>query len=143
MSIVMNPRKFVAAFIITSALVPSFPSTTPAEAAAEAQYAIISVSEARTLVRDALDGRGKEIYINENHRPDDPDFFFFEATWPNPTGSPVIGYFAVNRWTGDVWDQGCRSFSSWSIRARQAQIREKAGIPTAVFRELHTKRPIC
>jgi hypothetical protein len=142
MPIGVTPR-FVTAFIIASALVPWFPPANPAEAAAESQYAMISVSEARKLVRDALEGRGKDIYIDENHRPDDPKFFFFEATWPNPTGSPVIGYFAVNRWTGDVWDQGCRSFSSRLIKARQAQIRAKASIPTAVFRELHAKRPIC
>ena len=52
------------------------------------------------------------------------------AWWPNPHGSPVLGYYAVNPWTGDVWDvMGCKRISSPAIQAEQRSILKRSTYP--------------
>jgi hypothetical protein len=75
------------------------------------------------LVHEALKSRGSGIDLDNEAHADDPGFYFFGATWPNPTGSPVIGYFAVNSVTGDIWDQGCRLITTPSVQWLQSAIR--------------------
>src|SRR4051812_13324677 len=58
----------------------------------------VSKQEAQSLVKSALRGhdpkRRVEVEPVENRY--DPFFIYFEATWPNPSGSPHLGNYAVN-----------------------------------------------
>ena len=56
----------------------------------------------------------------------------------------MVGYFAVNPWTGDVWDvDGCRRLDSDALRKRREAIRRKSGIPKAAYARLRDKKPLC
>src|SRR5580658_1041752 len=90
----------------------------------------ITAKESLDLVRGAL------IVMNQNapsvsivpYRYDyAPEFLAFEAMWPNPNGSTLIGYFAVNPWTGDVWEtNGCYRISSAAMKKTQAAIWKRS-----------------
>ena len=103
----------------------------------------IDQNEAASLVREAIKSQGHTIALDPESRKDDPGFFFFGATWPNPSGSPVIGYFAVNRQTGDVWDEGCRPVHSPSLTARQEKYRRNMHLSGDAYRALAGTAPIC
>jgi len=104
----------------------------------------IGIKEARILAYDAVKLHNPGADITSRPRGFDPDFFYFEATWPNPTGSPIIGYFAVNPWTGDVWDAGlCERVISADIKTRQEQIRKRTKLKKEDFEKMHNKRPRC
>jgi hypothetical protein len=52
-----------------------------------------------------------------------PPFFVFDGISPSPAEGS-FGYFAVNPWTGDVWELwGCRRLSTPALRKSQAEIR--------------------
>src|SRR5260370_41672409 len=83
----------------------------------------ISQSTARKLVREALvtmNQDGPSVKITRFRDDHAREFYTFDATWPNPDGDPLIGYFAVNPWTGDVWDLGgCKRITSSAIEKEQ------------------------
>jgi hypothetical protein len=72
-----------------------------------------------------------------------PGFYAFEATAEHPDrGSPVIGQFAVNRATGDVWRLVvCEKLDSTSLRQSQAALRKKIGLGPRELRRLSIKAP--
>lgn len=103
----------------------------------------ISEEEARKLVYEVVKIHNPSAELTSTPRDDDPDFYFFAASWANPVGSPIIGYFAVNPWTGDVWDSGCRRLKSPSLRKLQESIRKPLRLNKKMYKELHAKMPIC
>lgn len=70
-------------------------------------------------------------------------FYWFDVTANVPDmASPLLGYFAVNKTTGDVWDSGsCRRLHSVFIWHFQKQLIEKKEISHNEFSKLSTKAP--
>jgi hypothetical protein len=53
-------------------------------------------------------------------------FFEFYGISTAPESEGGFGYFAVNPWTGDVWDLwGCHKLSTPALRKSQAKIRRR------------------
>ena len=71
------------------------------------------------------------------------DFYVFEATAEHPnSGSPVIGQFAVNKATGDIWKLGiCERMRSDALARAQEAVRKKIGISLRQFQESTVKVP--
>ena len=104
----------------------------------------ISVDNARRLVDEVVKVHNPGATVSATQGNLDPEFYVFGATWPNPTGSPMIGYFAVNPWTGDVWDfNACKHLESRSLKKLQDGIRKKSGIGRSMYLKLRTKSPLC
>lgn len=63
-------------------------------------------------------------------------FYWFEITAEVPAQeSPLLGYFAVNMLTGDVWNPvPCIKLTSVVIRDFQEQLRQKATLSAAEIR---------
>lgn len=111
---------------------------------AQASQARIDVEEARKLVYETVKTQNPGASIIESPRAFDPDFYFFAATWPNPTGSPIIGYFAVNPSTGDVWNAAsCRQLHSKSLTLLQRAIRRRFHFDAEQYATLTRKKPLC
>ena len=58
--------------------------------------------------------------------PDPSKFFFFTVTWKGtPKGSVVVGNYAVDPYTGDVFSAttGCYEEKNKRLQALQAQVR--------------------
>jgi hypothetical protein len=107
----------------------------------------ITLSDARKLVREALaasDSNGPSVKIERFRYNYAPEFYVFMAWWPNPAGSPLLGYYAVNPWTGDVWDvMGCKRISSPAIEKEKESIRRRSKLAAEVEGTLHEKSPGC
>ncbi len=75
----------------------------------------------------------------------DPTFYFFEATWSNAKGgSNIIGHYAVDPQTGDVWSGiVCDKITSPSLRRLQRSIQSRLGITPSTYRKLRRPGPMC
>lgn len=72
-------------------------------------------------------------------------FQIVAETGQDPTGeyrSPNLGFFAVNRFTGDVWDASvCIHRSSDVIRQTKKHLRARATRATRVFERRQAMMP--
>jgi hypothetical protein len=64
----------------------------------------ISLEEARRLVYMLVKEHNRDAEVSRIKDPYDADFYYFEVIVSNPVASPVIGHYAVNPWTADVWN---------------------------------------
>lgn len=104
----------------------------------------IGIAEARGLVYEAVKVHNRGAAVINSPRTFDPDFYFFTATWPNPTGSPIIGYFAVNPWTGDVWNvTSCERVTSRSLEKQCRNIEKRLQLKRDAYVRLRAKKPLC
>jgi hypothetical protein len=111
---------------------------------------IVSKATAAELVRDALASLG------EGHEaskipvlPWDyywaPDFITLQAEILVPsTGTVAMQYFAVNPWTGDVWEPfGCTRITSPTIKRKQDEIWKSSKLPDEARHVLEARVPAC
>ncbi len=115
-------------------------------ASAQSDLQKISTDEVRKLVYEAIRTHDPhhQIDVSRVENRYDPVFVYFEVTWPNPSGSPHLGNFAVNPWTGDVFNaDGCELQASPSLKKLQASIRKQLQLKEKEYLRLRAKRPIC
>ena len=80
----------------------------------ETAQSLAAAATGHSRTPEALDYQGTDT---------DPLFFVFYGPNP-PPAMGGFGYFAVNPWTGDVWDLwGCYKLSTPALRKSQAEIR--------------------
>jgi hypothetical protein len=78
--------------------------------------------------------------------PHKPGFLFFTVTWAGtPNGSVVVGNYAVDRFTGDVWSAviGCYEEKNEGLQALQVRIRAAMGLSASDYQQIKTKGPLC
>jgi uncharacterized iron-regulated membrane protein len=110
----------------------------------ERVQARIAVDSARRLVYEAVSVHNPGAAVSQVGDEYGPEFYNFDATWPNTTGSPMIGYFSVNPWTAEVWDDhSCRRLVSPRLKKLQDRIRRESGIQGAVDAKFREKKPLC
>lgn len=110
----------------------------------------INDATARELVKDALaslgeDGAGTRIAIEPWLNYWAPDFITLQAEIPHPAvGRIESRYFAVNPWTGDVWDPfACTRITSPTIERKQDAIWKSAKLPDEARHVLQARSPAC
>jgi len=111
----------------------------------------ISKATAAELVRDALaslgeDGGGSKIAIGPWLYYWAPDFItlYAEVLHPSSVGPLEMRYFAVNPWTGDVWEPfGCTRITSPTIKRKQDEIWKSSNLPEEARHVLETRAPAC
>src|SRR5215472_1692577 len=96
----------------------------------------LSVEEARRLAIEALypterSAPGLDVQLAQASHIS--GFYRFEITWDNPTpGSVVIGSFAVNETTGDVWELAlCKQRRSGGLTRLKQSLRKAIGLTAA------------
>jgi hypothetical protein len=111
---------------------------------------IISKATAAELVRDALaslgeDGGGTKIAVGPWPYYWAPDFITLYAEVPHPSvGRIEMRYFAVNPWTGDVWEPfGCTRITSPTIERKQDEIWKSSKLPDEARHVLQARAPAC
>jgi hypothetical protein len=73
-----------------------------------------------------------------------PALYSFSATWPNPHGSPVLGYFKVDPRTGDLWNGViCGGFTSPSLVRLQRVIRNRIVLSDEEYKKTPNNAPMC
>jgi len=108
----------------------------------------ISVDEASKLVAAALPAKTRHLShfgVDQYQDPSFPEFYFFMATWAGlPNGSAVIGNYAVDPATGDVWSAvQCVEETSATLRKRQAALRSLVGLDASEYKKIKKKGPLC
>jgi hypothetical protein len=110
----------------------------------------ITLDQARQLVLKTLEAETNftklpKFGLDHYSDPYFPGFFFFEATWDNPHQPPasvVLGHYAVNRKTAEVWESiGCRRLSPSAIRPLQKSLRKGIGLSKQECRKLSAIAP--
>lgn len=117
----------------------------PFGSGAESVSPSIRRAEAKELVAEAIKMNNAGADILSYANPRESAFYFFVATWPNPRGSPIIGYYAVNRHTGDVWETGghCTRIYTSSLIAMQSTIQKRLKLGQSAISRERERRPLC
>ena len=122
--------------------------STGAQLALPEQYPKISETIARRLVRLALaatEKAGEPFNIETIALPWAPEFMTYSGYRPGPLqddGSSVLEshYFAVNPWTGDVWESiGCILITSSAIEKEQKAILARSKFSPQVLKSLRER----
>jgi hypothetical protein len=136
---------FFATFLLTSLLTPLFSQ----EPSTQASSRKLTVEEARELVQVALEPGGATKLPGfqieaEPPIPEYPDFYYFEALWHNPGKSAVIGNYAVDPRTGDVWvSTVCKEMKSKVLKVKQKEIRNRIGLSDEDYKKIKKLGPMC
>ena len=111
---------------------------------------IVSKATAAELVRDALaslgDAGAGKIAVGPWPYYWAPDFItlYAEVLHSSPVGPLEMRYFAVNPWTGDVWEPfGCTRITSPTIKRKQDQIWKGSKLPDEARLVLQERAPAC
>src|SRR5580658_2362179 len=113
-----------------------------------AQPRTMSEATARKLVREALAAQGESgpsVQIGPWKYDWAPEFYTFSAWRHNlADGLLVTYYFAVNPWTGDVWDAiGCSRIKSPGLDREQESILKRSHLSADKRKALSEKSPGC
>ena len=108
---------------------------------------ILNEATAIELVHEALVSLGKvgettkvAIYPISDYYA--PEFITLQAEVYTREGILVMDYFAVNPWTGDVWDSGvCSRITSPTIRRKQDELWKAAKLPDRARQILQRRVP--
>src|SRR5882672_9229027 len=87
----------------------------------------ISTVQAKALVMAALTSEQRRLpKLGEDQDPASSWFWFFTVTWAGPPeASVVVGNYAVDPYTGDVFSStaSCYEYTNKRLRTLQAQVR--------------------
>jgi len=109
----------------------------------------LTVDEAHALVLASLTPEQKRLPSLGAESFDDPNtskFLFFTVYWAGtPNGSVVVGNYAVDPNTGDVFSatMSCKEEQNRNLRALQTRIRASLHLPQSEYQRLKTKGPLC
>jgi hypothetical protein len=104
----------------------------------------ISPELARELVYQAVQPHSPGAHVTILKDRYEKDFYYCSATWDNPVGSPVIGYFMVNPWTGHVWDVmgiSRRLITNLELERSLASIRKRLKVNDKEYFRLRALKP--
>jgi hypothetical protein len=137
---VLNVKPITACLLIMAFSVPA--------ATQQKEFRDITPDEARQLVLAALPSRTKRLPkfgLEGGLDSHDPRFYFFEAYWAGaPNGSMVIGNYAVDASTVDVWNApaACDELSTPALRKLQKQVRSRIGLSPTEYRKKKRRCPL-
>jgi hypothetical protein len=141
----MRGRRF-----LSNTLLAVFLSTTLSVCSTLAQQPTpqVNADQARQLVAKAIEPEGAtklpHFSLEESPNTKFPDFLFLQGLWDDPTGSPVVGSYAVDRSTGDVWSGiVCREYQTPGLRSLQKEIRRSIGLSDSRYRRIKKPGPMC
>lgn len=112
-------------------------------------HRVITPTEAQNLVLASLTAREKRlpgVGLDSDGKLDSSGFLFFTVVWASgPKDSVVVGNYAVDPRTGDVWSatSSCLEKSNRKLRAIQRHLRVELGLTDTDYKRLKTRGPLC
>lgn len=109
----------------------------------------ITNEQARTLVMASLSDEQRRLPKVEAEQFDAPyasKFLFFTVSWEGtPKGTVVVGNYAVDPFTGDVFSAviECKMEKNKRLLTLQKQIRASLHLSQSEYKRLKTKGPLC
>jgi hypothetical protein len=133
---------FVALAVIVVSHSPAQDPETPSR--------MLTSAQAETLVIASLSKQAKRLpgIQAEQFKGYSPQFLFFTVLWNPPanwTGSVVVGNYAVDPRTADVWSAtaSCLKETNHRLRILQKQFREQLGLSNWEYKRLKSSGPLC
>ena len=105
--------------------------------------------QATALVMASLSPRERRLPrlgVDPYKDPNSSRFLFFTVTWAGaPHGSVVVGNYAVDPYTGDVFSatMACQEEKNKHLEAVQRQVRASLRLTQTAYQKLKTKGPLC
>lgn len=138
----------VVRFITRCLLAMSFVCATYAQA--QREPAMLTVQEARDLVHEALSKQTKRLpgltlWLSAEEEAKPSRCLTFDVLWSNPgPGSVHVGFWSVDRRTGEVWmPLVCRHVTNASLRKLQQAIRKRLGVTETEYNQALKHGPCC
>ncbi len=104
----------------------------------------LTTQDSRLLVYEIVKAENPGADVRRISNRYDHDFYYFEVIVSNDVASPVVGHYAVNPWTGDVWNPAlCTRVTSPSIERIQERIRSRLNLPAKDYSSLRARKPLC
>ncbi len=106
-------------------------------------------AQAKALVVSSLTANQRRLpnlEVESDPAPTSSKFLFFIVTWEGmPKGSVVVGNYAVDPHTGDVFSASaaCDEEDNKRLRALQARVRATLHLSESDYKKLRTKGPLC
>jgi hypothetical protein len=137
MLVFTGSHTFRGALLLSIALL--FPPVAKPQALAER----INVEQAKKLVYVATDPQLTGVPLEEDHSLYEPDFIALVAIDTNPDHRAVIATYAVNKWTGEVWNTTgrCNRITSARLRNLQKDLQSRPAIDPEAMEQLRAKTP--
>jgi hypothetical protein len=86
----------------------------------------VGEQEARRLAAEAIGPSKFPFDLDFGAKMSGRSFFVYDGISAAPAAQGSFGFFAVNRWTGDVWSLwGCHKLSTPTLRKSQAVIKRR------------------
>jgi|SRR6266702_1754117 len=108
----------------------------------EAEILVYLLPQAQELRKQHMDV-GWELQTGPQfNRKDFYTFWVVNAKRPNVEGSVTVGYFDVNKHTGEIWDEGLEKFVvSPELAGVQGILRKAHGIDSSILSKYRLARP--
>jgi hypothetical protein len=109
----------------------------------------ITREEARALLNKALEGskmtKLPEFKLTESTSDGNSRWYLFRGTWAGaPNGSYIIGYWAVDKRTAEVWKGViCQELKFPALEDMQSDIRQKIGLSVEEYLKIRVDGPEC
>lgn len=109
----------------------------------------IDTDQAKALVMASLTPKQRRlpsVGADPYRDPSSSNFLFFTVTWAGTrNGSVVVGNYAVDPFTGDVFSatMACQEEKNKRLEALQRQVRATLHLTQAEYQKLKTKGPLC
>ena len=108
----------------------------------------IDMDQAKALVMASLTPKERRLPSLGVDPYDDPNskFLFVTVTWAGtPNGSVIVGNYAVDPYTGDVFSatMACQEEKNKSLETLQRKVRATLHLTQAEYQKLKTKGPLC
>jgi len=113
------------------------------------EHRTLSLEEAKKLVLEALPRKARslpKLSLEGGLDSAYPGFYIFSAMWAGPPdGSVVIGSYAVDSSTGDVFDPAseCTEISTPALRKLQEKLRSRIGLSDSAYQKIKGRGPMC
>jgi len=115
--------------------------------AGEKSAALVDILDARKLVAAAIGPDSSSMGIEGGKDGIDNNYYFFEVSWNNTSGSMIAGHFAVSLLTGIVWQIDgivCTRQVNPSLERLQSELRQRLGVTSDELARDQTEKPtIC
>lgn len=109
----------------------------------------ITEDQAEALVMASLTAQQRQlpkVEVDPDESPRSSRFLFFTVTWEGtPDGSVVVGNYAVDSYTGDVFSatRECYEERNKTLEALQAQVRATLHLAQLRYQQIKTSGPLC
>jgi hypothetical protein len=109
----------------------------------------VTPSQARELVLASLSPEQRRLPslgVDPYKDPNTSKFLFFTVSWEGTSnGSVVVGNYAVDPYTGDVFSAtvGCEEEKNRGLEALQKRVRGELHLADAEYQKLKSKGPLC